>query len=209
MSQDGDLLICLAISTLVGGPSAITLDGTWNTGASFTVGANRRAQLLWKVGTLADSGYTWTATKGSPSTESHAIILAFRGANADTSFDTVGFVTRNSIAAEETVLANVIDPIGTNVHMVWAALYFQNETDFTTPPTGTNPTFTLRCDEEGAVGTGATFAVASGDNDGTSVSPASWASNSVTDGFWASVMFAIDASIATGGRRNFLMLGVG
>ena len=193
-SQEGDLLVCLAMSTLVGGPSAVTLDGTWNTGANIMVGANRRAQLLWKIGTLAESAFAWTATKQTGTTESHAIVLAFRGANPSAPIDAVGFVTKASAAAEETVTANAIDPIGTDVHMVYAALYFQDQTDFTTPPTGTNPTFTLRADAEGATGVGATFAVASGDNDGAGVTPASWASNSVTDGFWASIVFALDAS---------------
>jgi hypothetical protein len=203
--QAGDILLCPTISTLTGGPTPAEIDGSWELGANGTAGGNRSFRLFWRQATLADSGKTWTITKGSPSTESHAVVLAFRGANSATPIDSAGFVTNSGISAADPVIFNALDPNGTSVHIVAIAFYYQDATNFTTPPTG----FTLRLDAEGAVGTGSTFAVASKDGDGSSITPSNWSSNSTTDGFWASVVFALDATVFVPPASNSQLMTLG
>jgi hypothetical protein len=202
--QAGDTLFCATISFLAGGPTPATIDGSWTLGAEGMAGGNRSFRLFWKKAVGADSEASFTITKGSPSTESHAVIFAFRGANGAGPIDPAGFQATGNASATDAVTFAALDPSGADVHVVAVAMYYQDQTDFTTPSTG----FTLRSDQEGATGTGSTFAIQSKDGDSSSVTPSNWASNSTVDGFWASVVFALNASTSTG-AGSLMMMGVG
>jgi hypothetical protein len=128
----------------------------------------------------------------------HACIFAMRH-EGGAQVDGAGFVVRDLSSGNECgILA--YNPLGTAVHAVFVAIYYEDETDFTTPPSGTNPTWVTRFDLESSVGQGCTFAMCSGDNDGAQILQTQWPSSSVEDDFSSGIVFGlVPAPPAQGG----------
>ncbi len=189
--QAGDILFAQTIA-IGASLDQLSLSGTWTMLADLSHGAIRYERLFCKIATAVDSEAQFTASKAVDNNETMgAIISALRGQNSATPLDPATITTRQSGPNQTFVSTNSHDPQGADVHAIFFAWFYNNSTDFTTPPVGTNPTWATRYDVESATGP-FSMAMCSGDNDGAAFNP-SWTC-SLTGNQWASVLLALNAT---------------
>lgn len=192
MVQAGDTLFCAAFR--FGNTNTFTLSG-WTALANQAHGGSRSFGLFWKKASAADSGATFALTTAAAQ-ETHAIIFAMRTQAPDNPIDPAAVTLRTSSAVGDAInMVTNFDAVGATVHEMVLAIYYDDQTDFSTVPTGDGGGFILRFDAETSVGNGCTFALCSRDGDGGIFAPGNWASNSVTDNHYVGMTFALNGLV--------------
>ena len=187
--QAGDTLFCAGFC--LGSSATFTLEG-WTPITNQAHGSTRAYCLFTKQATAQDSAATFALTR-AVAKEMHAIIFAYRGADPVTPINPAPIAIRAASSISDVLnLVVLFDAQGANVHTLVLAIYYDDETDFSTVPTGGGGGFVLRFDDESAVGQGVTFALCSQDGNGNSFAPGNWASNSVNDDYYTGFVLALN-----------------
>jgi hypothetical protein len=168
---------------------------SWTVVHSEPLGPTRAVTLLRKRATEEDSEATVTVSRATTAGEMHAVAFAFRGINVVTPLDPTGVVRLTASSALDHVRSVNYNPTTLTAHLCHLAIYYIDQTDFTTPPTSADATFTTHFSLEDDAGTGCSFALCSAPlSDGDTVAIGNWSSNSTTDAFSSGLTFALDTS---------------
>lgn len=156
-------------------------DGTWTQIIQNFYEGDSRVAIFWKLAT--GSGGTFTFTKAAGTQVFGGVILAYRGQNLTNPLDATTATAKEAGGADDNVNFNAFDPTGTNSHIVYTAVYLDDQTAFSADMVAnTNPACTVRTDQETSVGSDFSIAVTSGDTtDGSAIASRTWASNSTTN----------------------------
>ena len=185
----GDTLFCAGFC--LGSSAAFDLAG-WTPLVNQAHGGSRAYCLFTKQATAEDSAATFALTRAA-AFEMHAIIFAYRGADPATPINAAPIAIRAASSISDVLnLVVPFDAQGANVHTLILAIYYDDETDFSTVPTGGGGGFALRFEAESAVGQGVTFALCSRDGNGNSFAPGNWVANSVNDDYYVGFVLALN-----------------
>jgi hypothetical protein len=177
-------------------------DGTWtqviqNENDTSVAGQDHTAAIFWKLASAGDSGASFTFSKASDDNVVFGgFIAVWRGVNTSTPIDATAPTVFERTTSNDNVDFLDLDPTSTAVEVVLVAFHADDAVDFSTPPTGTNPTLTFRAEEETNIGTDCAIAICSGSNNGAATGNRAWPSNSAANAASSGVMFAL---VAAGG----------
>lgn len=176
---ENDILIAVVWSHEA--PDTIAPPAGWTEIREDDRGTAQHGALYWKRAITADSGdsQTWSRT-GVAVVGFYGQAAAFRGGKLTGSAidsDTASF-SGNGTASDNIDYAS-LDPAAA-CHIVAIGLY-RNDLTTAGAMTGTNPTFTLRIDNETATGEDASVFFYSGDSDGAATGARSHPTTSTTD----------------------------
>jgi hypothetical protein len=197
--QANDVMVAVVITNSLS--NAISApDGTWTQviqgEADVTRGGCDHTYAVFiKVASSGDSGAAFTFTKASDDNLLFGgLICAYRGADTSSPLDATAASPNVTVANADPVTFSAFDPTASDVEVVYVAFHPDDQTDFTTAPSGTNPTMATRFDIETITGNDFSLALCSGSNDGANVASRTWASNSNSNAGSTGVVFALKAA---------------
>jgi hypothetical protein len=172
-------------------------DGTWteivqNENDTGVAGQDHTIAIYWKRASGGDSGAAFVFTKASDDNIVFGgVLLAYRGVDVITPIDATTESIFERTTQNDNVDFNDFNPTSTSIEIVLVAFHADDVVDFSTPPTGTNPTFAFRTESETNLGTDCAIAVSSGSSDGSAMGTRTWVSNSSANASSTGVAFAL------------------
>src|SRR3990167_2799937 len=181
-----DILIAVILSksnTTISPP-----DGSWTSVSASNNTSAQRCSIWWKRATA--SGGNFTFTRASESINWYCVVIAWKGCRASATPIDATTPTTSANASGDSVTYATFNPAETTAFVVAVGVYNEDNTTAGSI-SGTDPTFTLRCDVESATGADGSIFGYDGSSTGAATGARSHTTTSTADAINIGVLFGL------------------